>query len=260
MMRYGVGYGAVKAIFISHMHLDHFLGIFGLIETIRMNTERESLIIFAPRGLAHILEAMSPTMNWNRSFLDLREIQEGELYRGRDYSISAFRVEHMGKPSFGFVFKEDDKNKFNEKKAKGLGLQGKLFREIQEKGFVEVGGKKVKLEEVSWMRKGMKVVYSGDTGFDERIAGFAHDADLLIHEATFGEDLKEEAEKRGHTTAKGAARIAKKAGVERLALTHISGRYKGGKDLEKEAKEIFKNSFVVKDGDEVEIKPEKEEK
>ncbi len=260
MMRYGVGYGAVKAIFITHLHLDHFLGVFGLIETIRMNTERGSLIIFAPRGLTRILEAMSPTMNWKPSFLDIREMHEGELYRGRGYSISAFRVEHQGRPSFGLVFAEDDKNKFNEKKAKGLGLAGRMFKDIQKDGFVEVGGKKIKLEDVSWVRKGIKVVYSGDTGFDERIAEFAKDADLLIHEATFGEDLKEEAEKRGHTTAKGAARIAKKAGVEKLALTHISGRYKGGKELEKEAKEIFKNSFVVQDGDEVEVKPGKEEK
>ncbi|MEM4272251.1 MAG: ribonuclease Z [Candidatus Bilamarchaeaceae archaeon] len=260
MMKFGVGYGAVKAIFITHLHLDHFLGLFGLIETIRMNTERGSLTIFAPRGLARILEAMSPTMNWSPSFLDIREMREGELYRGRDYSISAFRVEHQRKPSFGLVFKEDDKNKFNEKKAKGLGLQGRMFREIQEKGFVEVEGRKVKLEDVSWVRKGMKVVYSGDTCFDERIAENAKDADLLIHEATFGEDLREEAEKRGHSTAKEAARIAKKAGVAKLALTHISGRYKGGKELEKEAQEIFSNSFVVQDGDELEIKPEKGEK
>lgn len=260
MMKRGVGYGSVKAIFITHLHLDHFMGVFGLIETIRMNTEKEKIIIYAPRGFARMVEAISPTMGWEPSFLDIREMEEGELYRGRDYAISAFRVKHQKRVAFGLVFQEDDKNKFNEKKAKGLGLKGRMFREIQEKGFVEVGEKKIKLEDVSWVRKGMKIVYSGDTVYDERIAEIAEGADLLIHEATFGEDLKEEAIPRGHSTAKEAASIAKKARVKKLALTHISGRYHDGKELEKEARGIFKKSFAAKDGDEFEVKPEKEEK
>ncbi len=259
MMRRGVGYGGVEAIFITHMHLDHFMGVFGLIETIRMNTQREHLRIFAPRGLARIIEAMSPSFARRPDFIQFGEMHEGELYRGKDYSISAFRVEH-GREAYGLVFHEDDKVKFNEKEAKGRGLRGKMFREIQERGEVEVAGKRVKLEEVSWVRKGIKAVYSGDTMPSERVALAARGADLLIHDATFGEGMGDEAEGRMHTTAAGAARIAKAAGVKRLVLTHISCRYAGAeKELLSEARAIFRNSELAKDGMSLEVKPEKEE-
>ena len=259
MMRRGIGYGGVEAIFITHLHLDHVMGVFGLIETIRMNTEREKITIFAPRGFERMLSGISPTIGWEPSFLDIREMHEGELYRGKDYAISAFRVQHQKRAAFGLAFQEDDKNKFHEAKAKKLGLKGRMFTEIQKKGFVEVGGKKIKLADVSWVRPGLKVVYSGDCCYDERNVKFAKDADLLIHDATFGEDLKEEAAMRGHSTAAEAAKIAKKAKVKELALTHISSRYKNGKELEKEARKIFKNTIAAVDGTVVEIKPEKEE-
>ncbi|MBN2122264.1 ribonuclease Z [Candidatus Micrarchaeota archaeon] len=256
MMRRGLGYGSVKAIFITHLHLDHFLGIFGLIETIRMNTQRESLLIFAPRGFSRIVEEISPSMGWNPSFLDIREMREGELYRGRDYSILGFRVQHQKRAAFGLAFIEDDKNKFNEAKAKGLGLRGRMFREIQEKGEVVVEGKKVLLSEVSRVRKGLKIVYSGDTIPLDSTAEISLGADLLIHDSTFGEDLKDEAVERGHSTAKEAAKIAKKAKAKRLALTHISGRYNAGGQLEEEAREVFADSFVAQDGMEIEVVPE----
>lgn len=256
MMRRGLGYGSVKAIFITHLHLDHFLGIFGLIETIRMNTQRESLLVFAPRGFSRIVEEISPSMGWNPSFLDIREMREGELYRGRDYSILGFRVQHQKRAAFGLVFLEDDKNKFNEAKAKGLGLKGRMFREIQEKGELLVDGKKILLSDVSRVRKGLKIVYSGDTVPLDSTAEVSKEADLLIHDSTFGEDLSGEAVERGHSTAKEAAKIAKKAKAKKLALTHISGRYNAGAQLEEEARGIFADSFVAQDGMEIEVVPE----
>lgn len=257
MMRRGMGYGGVEAVFITHLHLDHVMGVFGLIETVRMNTEREKITIFAPRGFGRMLAGISPTMGWEPSFLDIREIHEGELYRGKDYSISAFAVKHQRKEAYGLVFQEDHKNKFHEAKAKKLGLKGRMFKEIQEKGKVKVGDKLVKLGDVSWVRKGMRIVYSGDSVYDERIAEIAAGADLLIHESTFGDELKDEAAMKGHSTAKEAATIAKKAKVKQLVLTHIGARYKGP-ELEAEAKKVFKNSVCAKDGMRVELKPEKE--
>lgn len=259
MMKQGVGYGSVEAIFITHMHLDHFLGVFGLIETVRMNTQREHLRIFAPRGLARVIEAMSPSFMRRPDFIKFEEMKEGELYRGKDYSISAFRVEHGGN-AFGLVFQEDNKRKFNEAEAKGRGLRGPMFREIQKKGSVEVGGKKVKLEDVSWERKGIKAVYSGDTRPTESVVKASEGADLLIHDATFSEEIMaDEAEGRFHATAADAARIAKRAGVKKLVLTHVSCRHaEDVKELLGEARAIFRNTELAKDGMEVEVKPGKE--
>ena len=257
MMKRGVGYGGVDGIFITHMHLDHFLGVFGLLETIRMTTGRESVPVYAPKRFRDVLAALSPSQMWRPEFLDFREMGPGTLYRGKDYEIQGFRVKHTGKDSFGVAFVEDDKVKFDEKKAKSAGLKGRMFTKIQKKGWVKVGGKKVKLSDVSKVRKGRKVVYSGDTMPCEAVVEMAKGADVLIHDGTFGERIKDEAFARGHTSVSDAARIAKKVKVKTLVLTHISTRHsQEEKELLGEARGIFKNSYVAKDGMSIEVKPD----
>ncbi len=257
MMKRRVGYGGVDAVFISHLHLDHFIGVFGLIETIRMTTGREGLPVYAPARFGDILAALSPSHMWKPGFVDVREMGPGTLYRGKDYEIQGFRVKHGGRDSFGLAFIEDGKVKFNEKKAKAAGLKGRMFTDIQKKGWLEVGGKKVELPSISKVRKGRKVVYSGDTVPCEAVAEMAKGADLLIHDGTFGERVEDEALARGHTSVTDAAKIAKRAGVETLVLTHISTRHSDEeKELLAEARKAFKNSYIAKDGMSVEIKPD----
>jgi len=106
-------------------------------------------------------------------------------------------------------------------------------------------------------RKGRKIVISGDTEPIEDMIGFAKGADVLIHEATFDSELKEVSGEYGHSTAFQAAEIAKKADVEKLFLVHISPRYLDNKVLENEARNVFKNSFVPHDLQEIEIKLKK---
>lgn len=241
MMKYKIGYGSVKGIFISHLHLDHFLGIFGLIETLRLSVSfARPLCIFAPRGFEKIL-----INRWD--FLDVQEIKPGLLHKDSEGAISAFRVKH-NKDSFGFIYKEHDTVKFYEEKAHKLGLKGALFREIQEKGYVKIGGRKIDLEEISWIKKGRKIVYTSDCLPSQSTTKAARDADLLIHEATFTKEFEKEAYERKHTTAEQAAEIAKEANVKQLVLTHISGRYKDEKELLREARAIFSNTTIAKDG------------
>ncbi|MGC8899477.1 MAG: ribonuclease Z [Candidatus Micrarchaeia archaeon] len=247
MMRHRVGYGSVSHVFISHLHLDHFIGIYGFIETLRLAGAKK-LSIHAPRGFEKLLINTWP-------FLEINELKEGEVLRAKDYSISGFKVKHGGR-AFGFVFKENDKIKFDEKKAKSLGIKGRLFSEIEKKGEVVVNGKKILLSEVSWVRPGRKIVYTGDTSEDTNIARHAEAADILIHEATFLEEHKEEAKERMHSTAVQAAKIASKAGVKTLVLTHISPRYHLSDDQKfvKEAKKYFSGDiFVARDGMMIEL-------
>ncbi len=255
MMRYGVGFGRIKAVFISHLHLDHFLGFFGLAETLHLNEREEPLTVFAPKGFGEMIRAISPASDWKENYLDSNEINEGVLYEGRDFSISAFRVKHS-KESYGFIFQEKDKVKFNEKKAKSLGIKGVLFKKIEKEGKVTVDGKTISLGEISWIRKGRKIVYSGDTRSCPAVYRAAEGADILIHESTYAEDRKDEAGSRGHSTAVEAAETAKKARVKHLILTHISGRYSTPSVLEKEAKKVFKNTTIAKDGLRVLLSPD----
>ena len=242
MMKYTIGYGSIDAIFITHNHLDHFLGLYGLIETLHLTSPSPKPVkLFVPVGFP--LGAIT-----NKKFVQINYLKKGEVYKGKNFSIRAFPVKHSKiLDSFGFVFEETDKVKFHEKEAKALGIKGKLFTEIQQKGYVTINKKKIKLAEITWKKKGRKVVYTGDTAPCAEVVKAAKDADLLIHESTFDSSKQEEAGERNHSTAKEAAEIAKKANVKQLVLTHISPRYKDFSVLLDDAKG-FKNVKIAKDG------------
>ncbi|MFZ5500860.1 MAG: ribonuclease Z, partial [Candidatus Micrarchaeota archaeon] len=236
LMRYKVGYGSVDSIFISHPHLDHYLGMFGLLETLKLSSASPRPVrIFLPRGMD--VEGYP--------FAKVEKIKAGELMRGKGFSVSAFAVKHC-RGSHGFVFEEEERIKFHEEKAHSLGLKGRLFKEIQQKGKVKTPGGEVKLEDITWRKPGRKVVYAGDCAPSESTIEAAKGADLLIHEATFDSYKRAEAEERAHSTAEGAAKIAKAAGVKRLLLTHISPRYADVAELLEEAKAVFKDTEVAK--------------
>ena len=237
MMKFKVPYGSIQAIFLSHLHLDHVLGIYGLIETYRLLLPHRKLIIFAPKGF----ESKS-------SNVEIQSIKPGKLYENNEYEIHAFEVKHKGE-CYGFKLIEKDKIKCYEKKAHSLGLKGAMFKEIQKKGSITINNKKVKLKDITWVKKGKSIVYTGDTAPCNEIIKASKHADLLIHESSFLSDYQENAKEAKHTTVEDAAKSAKRSKVTKLILTHISQRYKDSNLLEKEAKKIFKNTTIAKDGE-----------
>ncbi len=239
LMKYGVSYMKVKAIFITHLHLDHFLGAFGLVETMALNGRKEKLAIYGPPGSRGVFG--------KKEFLEIIEIGPKFSADFGEFSVAAFPVQHS-RDSFGFAFEEKEKVRFYEEKAKAAGLRGPMFSEIMRKGELRVGKKTIKLKDVTYSQEGKKLVYSGDTQPCPSTAKAAKGADLLMHEATFGEDKKGEAEEAKHSTAAGAAAVAKKAGVKKLLLTHISGRYRDTKPLLDEARKVFAATEVAHDG------------
>lgn len=246
LMRYKVGYGSVSQIYVTHPHLDHYLGIFGMLETLKLSSASP------PKVSIHSPDIFSDDTQERYSFVTFSRIRKGVLCSNDHYEISAFPVRHC-RSSYGLVFQEAASRKFYEEKAHKLGIKGRLFKEIQKKGSVEINGKRVSLEDVTWLRKGRKIVYSGDCRPSDATLEAAKDADLLIHESTFECSKKEEAEERLHTTAEEAAELAKKAGVKKLILTHISPRYSDSEILLKEAKAVFVQSFPAFDGMQVDV-------
>lgn len=242
MMRYKVGFGSINAIFITHPHLDHYVGLFGLLETLNLSSPKpKPLKLFLP-------SVMGDPFTERHKFVGLDRTKKGLLYEGKGFRVSAFRVKHC-KDAFGFVFEEDEKIKFHEKKAKGLGIKGRMFSQIQKKGHIIVNNNRIELDEVTWSKPGRRIVYSGDCPYCESTVEAAKGADLLVHEGTFDHSKADEAKQRGHSTVEDAARVAKDAGVKRLAITHISPRYSDEADeLLKEAKKIFPDTVIAKDG------------
>lgn len=255
MMRHGVSYAKVYAILISHLHLDHFLGVFGLAETLRLSGRDEPLNVFGPRGskgtfgISKILTVREFEAEKDSPTIPLFDLPS------HTHSVSAFPVSHGQRVgAFGYIIRQKPYLRFHEEKAKKAGLKGAMFTEIQEKGELKIGKKTLKLSDLTYEQPGKKIVYTGDTVFCKSVIEAAHGADLLIHDCTFAHDLSEEAKEKFHSTAKEAGIAAHKAKAKRLLLTHISSRYADPSALVEEAKKEFSGEVIAaKDGLKIEI-------
>ena len=253
----GLPFMKLDRIFISHFHADHVLGLGGLIQTLDLFQRKKKLEIYGPKGIEDTIDKIITTGHFVLEGFDL-EINEvrakkpTRIYSNGDYSISAVQLDH-NVPCLGFSFQEVAKRKFLKKKALRLGVpEGPLFSRLQNGEEVDVNGKLVKPDEVLGKpRQTKKITYVPDTR--PCIAGvhLAEGADVLVHDSTFAHDLQESAREGGHSTAKEAAEIAKKAGVKKLAIMHPSQRYKDSKALVKEAKTVFPDTFAPNDFDEL---------
>ena len=258
MMRTNMSFMKVKKIFITHYHGDHFLGLAGLVQTMVLNDRKDELEIYGPVGTIDIITKFLSLGYYSLSFpVKLYEIEPPWRMDFGDYEICAIRANHPV-PTLSYCFKEKDMPRIDKRKADSLRLKSEIIEIIRKRGEVNYNGRRIKIEDImSGIRRGRKIVYSGDTTPYKKMVEFAKDADVLIHEATVDSSLEEKANQYGHSSARQAAEIAKKANVRFLFLVHISSRYKNPEPLEKEAKAIFPNSKVPKDLEEFIVKVRK---
>ncbi len=249
LMKSGISFMQINKIFITHWHADHFAGLIPLLQTMNLEKRRTPLTIFAPeaeRFVSNILDlgyfgVRFPINSVNVEFEgnDISVIDDT-----KDYEILSIPAYHTV-PAAAYCFKERDKWNLDENKMKKLELKrGPWLKKFKKEGKLEWKGKTIKLEDVGYVKKGLKVVYSGDTKPHRNILELSKEADVLIHDGTF---LEEDIGEKAHTDVKEAARLAKKANVKKLVLTHISRRYTDIKELEDEARKVFKNTVVAKD-------------
>ncbi|MDD4362642.1 MAG: ribonuclease Z [Atribacterota bacterium] len=225
----------LKAIFISHLHGDHLFGLPGLLATRGLEGHKEPLQIFGPVGLEEYLEKC---FYYSRTHIPycckIRSISKENflgiklLNKIQEYFIFCAYLNHQI-DSFGYsVIEQKIKKNIIVERLTGLGIKpGPIYKEIKEqKEIVLSNGEMHKTD--NFMKKIIKIkkfCYCCDTSFSENAVVLAQNADLLVHEATFLECEKSEAERSFHSTIKDAVRIAKEARVKNLALTHISSRY-----------------------------------
>jgi len=252
-----LSYMQISKIFITHFHGDHFLGLPGLIQTMQLNDRDKPLHIYGPTGIVTITQQLLSLGYFRPSYeIIAHEIKDGESIEFDDYFIRALAVRH-NVPNLAYSLEENLRpGKFNKPKALKLGIpEGPLFSKLQHGETITLkNGKKITPKMVLGPpRQGRKIVISGDTRPCDEIIDFSQNADVLVHDATFDSELEDIANEYGHTTAYQAAEIAKRAEVEMLFLTHISPRYLDPLVLESDARKIFKNSFVPKDFQEIEI-------
>ncbi|MGB8931892.1 MAG: ribonuclease Z [Anaeromyxobacteraceae bacterium] len=257
MVRYGTGFD-VAAVCFTHLHLDHWLGVVGFMRTLSMQGRPEPLDLYGPRGLARIVDRYVAGGIEQLSFdLRVREVAPGERIRRDGCDLVPFATRH-GIPSVGWALMEDDRpGRFHPERAAALGVEeGPMFGALQRGRPVTLpDGRVIRPEEVVDLpRPGRKIVVTGDTRPCPATVEASRGADILVHEATFGDPEAERALETQHSTAREAGRIAREAGVARLILTHLSTRYdRETEPLLAQAREEFGEVAVAHDGMVVEV-------
>ncbi|MDY6965845.1 MAG: ribonuclease Z [Halobacteriota archaeon] len=250
MMRAKTGM-TLESIFITHWHGDHFLGIPGLIQTMSFQGRTKPLEILGPKDIDRFVSSILALGYYRLKFqINIRELSPGDVVDRDGYKIKVFNTDHSI-PSIGFILEENERlGRFNREKAIELGVKpGPIFSKLHSGESVIVDGREIRSGEVVGPpRKGRKIVYSGDTRPCDAVIEASRGADLLIYDGMLSEELKDWAIESKHSTALEAAKIAKKAGVNELILTHISSRYsEDPRQLLKEAKSIFNRTKIARD-------------
>ena len=263
MMRYGISFGLTD-IFFTHMHADHVLGIAGLLRTLGLEGRTEPMRLYGPEGSTNLIRRAVALGSDRQSFaIDVVELAAGTPLKRNGYSIVPFPVSHGDKVALGFQILEETRlGRFNPDRARELGIpEGPLWGKIHKGEAVTLdNGKRIEASElVGPTRPGRKVVLTGDSRPCDATIAASENADLLVHEATFAEEEAQRALETGHSTAREAAEVAQKAGVKKLALNHFSARYSRDPSvLENEARAVFANTVIARDGMEIAIPFENE--
>jgi ribonuclease Z len=260
ILQSGLGFKRLNRILITHGHLDHILGLAGLISTFSRWETIDELEIFAGRWALDrirelifgvVLRGAEPPMS-----LRLREIQPGPIFEDDDFTVSAFPVWHRGPDCFGFLFEEKERRPFLPEKAELLNIPpGPWRRDLVNGQTVTLpDGRIIHPDQVLGpVREGIRLVHVGDVGRTQELEAVCQSADALVIEATYLDEEAEMADQFAHLTARRAAELAVKVGIRHLILTHISRRYRE-RDVLTEAQAIFPATVVARDFDIYQVK------
>ncbi|HVY01626.1 MAG TPA: ribonuclease Z [Candidatus Nanoarchaeia archaeon] len=251
-----ISHSKITHILLTHWHGDHVLGLPGLIQTLALEGYSKTLHIHGPKGTEKFVTEMKPFLGSSAEKLQMKvhEIKSGVVLETKDFVINAAEMNH-GIPCLGYSLTLKEKRRIKKSSISKYKLPNSpLLKDLQEGKDIVWQGKKISSKANTYVEESKKITVILDTAYNNNALELAKDSDILICESTFTEKEREKASEAHHLTAKDAATIAKKSKSKKLALTHISQRYEHNtKFIEQEAKSIFKNTFLPKDLDVVEI-------
>jgi ribonuclease Z len=253
LRKYNCKFSKIDHIFISHLHGDHFLGLFGYLSTLSLLGRTNCIYIYAPKDLKKLLlshhEIIGKKLNFDIEFIELNFTESELIFEDSVVEITSFPVFHSV-PCCGFIFKEKpSKRRIIKEKIEELGLSIEAIKKLKNRENFEIDGSHINYEDVTTAgQRSRSYAYCADTSFNNKIIPYVENSDLLYHEATFLETQLDKAVKTRHSTATQAATIALNAHVKQLLIGHFSARYKKADEFIKEAKKVFKNTVACYDG------------
>jgi ribonuclease Z len=244
----------ITKIFITHFHGDHCLGLAGVLQRLSLDRVPQTVQIFYPAsGEKYLGNLANASIFTNFASVELNPIStEGVIFRGADYVIESYKLEHSAE-SWGYQIKENDSVTLLPEKLEEFGIRGRDAGKLKTEGVIEINGKTVSVAECSVEKRGQSFAFVMDTRLCLNAFRLAKDVDLLVCESTYLQTETEEAVAHGHLTAAQAARIAADSNAGLLVLTHFSQRYQNIQNFLIEAKAIHPHSIAVRDGDYVDF-------
>jgi ribonuclease Z len=252
MINYKIRRSKISHIFISHLHGDHYFGLIGLINSFGLLSHQQDLHVFGPSPLQQIIELQLSVANTILPFkLIFHTINhEGILLDEEKFRVRCFRTNHRIE-CYGFHFEEKKKpRKINPDNAKKFEVPSSFYERLQNgEDYTQKDGILIKNE---WVTdpgtKPKSYAYCADTKYDETLIPHILGADMIYHETTYLDNLRERADFRFHSTTKQAALLAKKAGVKKLLIGHFSSKYDTLEQFEAEAREVFPDTELAIEG------------
>ncbi len=249
--RASLGTNKKMAIFISHIHADHILGLPGLLLRFSLLGRMKPLKIFGPKELIEYVKMNQATINLGTTFETVvHAIEPGVIFQEEDLTVRAFEVDHRGFALGYELTLQKPTGEFIPERAEKLGIpKGPMWSKLAAGEAVQLeGGTTIHPEDVTGPRPNpVKIVYSGDTRPCHELKEASQNANVLISESMYTMEHEELAEERGHSTAKAMAQIAAESNVGLLVLTHYSPRYFDGSDIIREGKNTFENTVLARD-------------
>ncbi len=260
ILRSGLGFKRLDTVLLTHGHLDHILGLGGLVSTLARWENLDHIDIYGGRAaLARVYDLLFKVVFAGHNppiDISLHPVRPGDVICADEkFALTACEVSHRGPDNLGYVFEEKPHRPFLAEKADALGVPFGPERSLLVRGeaVTLAGGRVVRPDDVLGPAlPGTKYVHIGDVGRTDNLVEVVRGADALVMEATYTEEEGIMAADFGHMTAARAAALARDAGVKHLILTHISRRY-SERDIRSEARATFPNTFVARDFDHFQI-------
>ena len=256
----GIGLRRLDCVLLTHAHLDHVLGIGGLVATLALLEAGRSLTVYGGAPALRAVRSLLAEVVWpgGPPPFEVKSIllQPGSIIERRSFAVRAFPVTHRGTDNFGFAFEEQPRPRMLPERLAALGVPAgpERRRLLAGEEIVLADGRRIAPDEVlAPPQPGARLVVVGDAADPDELLAEVRGADALIIEATFLERDADKAAERSHLTAAQAARLARAANVRALYLTHLSSRYTQT-EIEAEARAIFPGAVVARDFDRVVVK------